>query len=670
MTWFYNHKSPAGRAWLSLTALLAFVCTTLGTPALAEGPTVGKKTSMQIHCMGQKWKVPVYTTSDDEEVLVRADEKDLRAAARQLGRDLTWSSGESTLTGDPGMVLALGQTLLKDRTLSLAPLTLDGAVFFPISALEELLDCQVTVKKGSIYIEPTLRGLAFEEDGENGATLHIETTVPVRKKVLKLSNPPRTVIDLIGVSIPKKDFDLVHPMLGEVRVALNQSAPSVTRIVVPSPSGIKIATPKSFDLFEHQVAVSWRKGQPAVLVDGRPNPNAPVQTVQIPKTPPGQGRAPVIEIGKTPRAPSRSPVVEVTPSPSAPKRPPVVEVGENPDDRQESPTPTAQKTGGPKRPLLLEASWKGRQLKLVFSEPVTYRWSRLNAGQHRYILDFPGVIFPDKRQTLPSSISGLEAVRIVQNMPEPTPIVRLVCDLQTPLAVTTIPDNDKELYLEFPGRSVSPGELAKGVGQTQKPEPGSALGRTICLDAGHGGSDPGAINRSYGVSEKQVTLDITLRLAAMLKAEGWNVVMTRTVDRDVTYAGSPDKDELGARSTMANEHGADLFVSIHCNSAANTTVGGTSIHWFKSGDYTLAKSLESELIVATGRAHRGLIKDRFFVLAHTQMPAVLIETAFLSNQQEGQLLANPEYRERIARGIAAGLRSYAAQRFPLSSAGK
>jgi N-acetylmuramoyl-L-alanine amidase len=267
-------------------------------------------------------------------------------------------------------------------------------------------------------------------------------------------------------------------------------------------------------------------------------------------------------------------------------------------------------------------------------------------------------------------VAGLEGVRVVQNMPEPNPVVRLVCDLETPLAVTTVPGEETELFLEFPGRVVSSTGSDKGAGQTAKPKPGSANGRTICLDAGHGGSDPGAQNRTYGVSEKQVTLDITLRLAEMLKAEGWNVVLTRSIDRDVSYAGSTDKEELGARSDTANEHNTDLFISIHCNSSANAGVGGTSIHWFKADDYILARGLENEVLDATGRTHRGLIKDRFFVLAHTDMPAVLIETAFISNNEEGRLLADPQYRERIARGICAGLRAYAAAHFPVSAAGK
>ena len=125
---------------------------------------------------------------------------------------------------------------------------------------------------------------------------------------------------------------------------------------------------------------------------------------------------------------------------------------------QASPAPSQSKST---RPLLESAEWVGSKLKLTFSEPVEYRWSRVGVGTERYVIDFPGVIFPQKKQALPSSIPGLQGVRVVQNMPEPQPIVRLVCDLDSPIAVDAEPDKEKILYLEFPGRRVSARHKAK-----------------------------------------------------------------------------------------------------------------------------------------------------------------------------------------------------------------
>ncbi len=612
--------------------------------ALAQEATLGTRSTREAICMGQRLKLPLVATSVSGEYLIKADNPNLMGIARILGRDLSWSGDTLTLSSSVGTALTLGQKSLGGRSLPVPPRMVDEGVHVPLSALEELLDCRITVKdgaRGAVYFEPTVRAVSFVDEGSKGTALVIETSLPVRRKVLHLKNPSRTVIDLVGAA-PKQGLDTItHPMLGEVKIAHNQPAPSITRIVIPTPTGVTVTTPKSFNLFEHRAQVAWRAGQsPVASVPAKPTPAgkptpAPSVTVKVP------------------------PVVVAQDPPS-----------ENPDVRPQPPTNPPPAITNSKRPLLLSADWQGQQLKLVFSQPVTYRWSRLTAGQHRYVVDFPGVIFPDKRQNLTSPVPGLEGVRIVQNMPEPNPVVRVVCDLQGPIAVTTLAGKDTELVFEFPGRNLASGGATSGAGQTEKPKPGSAMGRTICIDPGHGGSDPGAVSRAHSVTEKQVTLDISLRLATILRAEGWNVVMTRSVDRDVSYAGSSDKEELGARAGVANEQSADLFVSIHCNSSANSGVGGTSIHWYKSDDYVLAKNLENELLVATGRTHRGLIKDRFFVLAHTQMPAVLIETAFISNSAEGALLASPDYRDRIARGIAAGLRGHAAKHFPVSAAGK
>lgn len=634
------HITALRQAWL----LLAFILVgSFANEARAQEATLGAASTRTLICMGERWSVKTIATSQDKEVLIEANARALWGAARTLGRSLTWNEHGQTLTGDSGLTLNLGQATLLGRLLPVSGQVIKGSAYIPVSSLEELLDCKVTIKpgpKGAIYLEPTLRQASITSASSLQATLRLETSAPVRKKVIHLKNPDRTVIDLIGVAPSDHIKNLSHPVLGEIKIAQFQPAPSVTRIVIATPQGVKMTTPKNFDLFVHSAEIQWT---PALASTVGPQPQELPNTTTKPvaNTP-----TPIIAPSKTPKA------------------------EELPSGAQQTKAPTVMVTD---RTELLDAKWVGQELKLSFSRPVRYSWSRLPGTEERFILDFSDVIFPGKRQTLNSSIPNLKSVRIVQNMPEPTPIVRLVCDLDRPIEVVTSSEKDTELSLSFPGNRLASSAPRKGEGRTDQVElanPGTGNGRTICIDPGHGGSDPGAHNRSYGVLEKDVTLDISLRLAKMLRADGWNVVMTRTTDRDVSYAGSPDKEELGARSRTANTQKADLFVSIHCNSSANTSVGGTSIHWYKAEDYTLAKSLRSELITATGRAERGLIKDRFFVLAHTDMPAVLIETAFLSHTEEGKLLASPSYRERIASGLAAGLRSYAASYFPLSTASK
>jgi N-acetylmuramoyl-L-alanine amidase len=193
---------------------------------------------------------------------------------------------------------------------------------------------------------------------------------------------------------------------------------------------------------------------------------------------------------------------------------------------------------------------------------------------------------------------------------------------------------------------------------------------TIVIDPGHGGSDPGCRNPVLGTREADVTLAISLHLAEILRAQGWNVVLTRETDRDVTYAGSPDMMELQARADVANSIGADLFMSIHCNASVNTGATGTSIHWWKAEDYEFAQSLEHVLGTTIGLGQKGLIRDRFVVLRHAQMPSVLVETAFLSNYSEGSKLSDPAFQQLIARQLAGGLASYMQGRYASRGGGR
>jgi N-acetylmuramoyl-L-alanine amidase len=137
--------------------------------------------------------------------------------------------------------------------------------------------------------------------------------------------------------------------------------------------------------------------------------------------------------------------------------------------------------------------------------------------------------------------------------------------------------------------------------------------------------------------------------------------MTRTTDRDVTYQGSPDLMELQARADVANRGGTDLFVSVHCNASVSSAVRGSAIYWYKPQDLPLAECLDL-LDGDLGFEQDGLIQNSFAVLRLTSMPAVLVETAFLTNPTEGRLLANPQIRQTIAERLALGLGRYMATR--------
>ena len=294
-----------------------------------------------------------------------------------------------------------------------------------------------------------------------------------------------------------------------------------------------------------------------------------------------------------------------------------------------------------------------------FSGPIKYEWRRLTQGGSRFMIDFNNVVFPENKITKNVSGKMLHKVRISQHASTPSPVTRLVLDLNGEVSVKV-------------RRGSSPSSLALDITDdvidTQMASlSGSGMvtgtpvihgGKTICLDAGHGGSDAGCISNAYGYQEKDVTLDICLKLADILQSRGWNVVMTRETDRDVTWAGSSNTQELGARVDVGEKCNADIIVSIHCNAAVSSSAEGTSLHVYKRSDRALAQCIHPHLMKASGRNDRGIQQDRFFVLVNSPMPAVLIETAFLSNPTEAKLLGDENYRLKIAQGLADGICDY------------
>lgn len=212
----------------------------LSVPATAQDEPyeVGKADTRRIHCMGQSWKIPVYTTSGTDVVMFRGDDPVLFEIARALGKTLRWSPNDTTLYGEDGVRLALGQTSMpahgKIRELELPSQMVGGAIHVPSSALDGLMDCKVTVKSdGAIYVEPILEHISFSNGTPSSTELIAKTSVPVRKKIFTLHRPTRTVIDLVGVALPDELESIEHPILGEIRVGQFQSAPSIARIVYP-----------------------------------------------------------------------------------------------------------------------------------------------------------------------------------------------------------------------------------------------------------------------------------------------------------------------------------------------------------------------------------------------------------------------------------------------------
>ncbi|MBQ5658749.1 MAG: N-acetylmuramoyl-L-alanine amidase, partial [Peptococcaceae bacterium] len=177
------------------------------------------------------------------------------------------------------------------------------------------------------------------------------------------------------------------------------------------------------------------------------------------------------------------------------------------------------------------------------------------------------------------------------------------------------------------------------------------LSKKVVLDAGHGGADPGASGPG-GIKEKDVVLQIALKVGTVLQQHGVSVIYTRIAD-----IASTKKLSLAERVSIANKAKADLFVALHANAVANKTVGGQETYAYKAGTtaYKLAEAIQKEIVAASGLNNRGVKTADYHVLLHTTMPAALVETAFISNPDEERLLKDGAWQEKIAVAIAKGI---------------
>jgi len=218
----------------------------------------------------------------------------------------------------------------------------------------------------------------------------------------------------------------------------------------------------------------------------------------------------------------------------------------------------------------------------------------------------------------------------------------------------------------------------------------------IVIDAGHGGKDRGTMSPSGGMDEKEIVLDVAKRLRSLLDGAGIKVIMTRDTD---DFISLPERTVITSRSS------ADLFISIHVNSNQDHAVSGLLVYYLDSiprrdlnegqrrenariflgslnaNDSSTMQAIVTDMMdtVKTSQSQRlarsivreareepgikvrgdGIRLCRFFVVRNTLVPAVLVETGFLSNHQEHNKLISPSYRQKIAEIIARGVLDYA-----------
>ncbi|MEW5867333.1 MAG: N-acetylmuramoyl-L-alanine amidase [Bacillota bacterium] len=259
---------------------------------------------------------------------------------------------------------------------------------------------------------------------------------------------------------------------------------------------------------------------------------------------------------------------------------------------------------------------------------------------HRIVLDFEDSVLDAPDCTIPVGDGTVERIRLAQFGPM---TVRVVLDLPYYIGHSLISDStSSEVSVEVARSSV--------------------YKKTLVIDPGHGGADPGAIGPT-GLQEKAVTLDISKLIGTMLQDAGARAVLTRTDDVSVF---------LPERVRIANEARADAFVSVHANAGKSEIPAGTETLYSTNVPMSrrLAEHVQSNLVKEIGLADRG-IRERpdLYVIRETKMPSCLVEVVFMSNLAEELLLMDEDFRKKAARGITNGILGYFQWRMEAESGG-
>jgi len=181
----------------------------------------------------------------------------------------------------------------------------------------------------------------------------------------------------------------------------------------------------------------------------------------------------------------------------------------------------------------------------------------------------------------------------------------------------------------------------------------------ICIDPGHGGPDPGAVNTVLGLFEKDLTLDISKHTAEYLRRAGIEVILTRDNDNELV-PGRDDRAEMRARADVANIPNAEYLISIHVNSFWDKEVNGVEVSYWPGSvrGKALAEHILEAVHIAGGQHKRQVFEQALLLHSYGKMVTVTVEVAFISNPTDGVLLRQAAWRDKVALGIALGILTY------------
>ncbi len=601
---------------------------------------------------------------------VAGDDTGLGRFLGKLNATLSYQPGQSYVVITSGDRRSIAFTIGDARydvagvaqTAAFAPYVSGGAVYLPFADLARSLDVVPVEDDGSTTVlQPQIASLDVRPQGRvtivtfrGASTLHF--------KRLSADGDDRLSLAFTGIaSTLERDRELAGPALLGVTIAVRGTPRNPTTVVEfrTAPNGESALVPS-----DSANAISIAFAPAGIALGGTAIPaagDATVATVPLNAASPAPPPPPV---------PGGAPQTEATPTAMG--------------------LPPASVDN-----LHLVPIDEGLDVALGITGAVTYEWHRLT--DNRWYVDLKPATLAMDAQTVPVQSDAVTSLR-VKGFVGPTdhlPTVRVALTLATPRIVDLVPtDSGLTIHVDrlddLEPQKVGLGELTGGklvtsivpLPQVAAPPPdataqtgdGSASSsppgwkfapapsagvnaRLIVIDPGHGGSDRGAMHND--LVEATLNLDISKRLRALLVARGWIVKLTHETDVDVYAPNDSAHDELQARCDVANQSGARLFISVHTNSFTTGVLNGTTTYYYKSDSYGLADAVHARLAANLPTQDDGIRKENFYVIHHTNAPAILVETAFLSNSGDARYLKSSAFIQSVATSIADGVGDYA-----------
>lgn len=683
MSWTNRSRAPRSSVLAGLRAAASFAFAVM--LALGSAVPARAQSTSRLWFAGT-WFVPERSQMRDGVLAVATGDPALGRFLAHLGATLSYDPAQRYVlivaSDHRSVTFAVGDRRYSVdgavETAPFAPYVSGADAYLPFLALAKALYVDPVAQGDTTVLQPQIAALDVRSQGRV-TTVDLHGSSTLRFKRLTTGVDGRLSLEFLGTaSTLDPERDVTSEALSEISIAVSGSVRNPATIVtfrsVAGAPHVLLPTTSP-----NEIVLAF--APPGVALRGTPVPASGIATV-------AQAGAFAPRATYAPQSTAaNSSAGGVTPS--GDYAPPA-----EPSNSEAAGTPVAQTSpeagsSAPARVVnaTLDPNDDGITVRLWFAstDPIAYEWHRL--PDDRWYVDFKNATLavPSQDQTLQND--AITSVRLKQAALDPSPVVRLAFTLTSPRVVNLVPfdggisvsvDRLDDLSSQRVGMgTIGGGQVAAGTPADQpmdetpapvvaptpwkfSPPPvsyGARNPRLIVLDPGHGGSDTGAMQ--HGLIEKELTLDISQRLRSVLVSRGWLVEMTRATDTDVFEPNDSAHDELQARCDIANHAGARMFISVHVNSFTSGGLNGTTTYYYKGIDLALARAIHERLTGTLGTADDGVRKENFYVIHHTTMPAVLVETAFMSNANDAQLLRSPAWREKVAVAIADGVQDYA-----------